>query len=458
MQTVAPDSQLEKVPNPDACWALLERVAASAPFKRTARLRELLLYIGRRSLKDNCEKIHESEIGSAVFERPANYDTSVDTIVRVNVTELRKRLEAFFNSEGRHEALIMEIPRGSYVPVFHYRPPERELTTEPPSTPQTLLSGARPDVPDTLRSSGRSRGLPAERIVTTLVILVLAAACAYFWSRYRNLHQSLYAWQSKPAVTAFWSQILSANANTDIVLADASFGLLQDIGKTSFTFDDYLSRSYISQIQAQHLSPEMHSAMNRIALWNLGSQDDFKLAERFLALDPAGKRIHLYDARDYMPDLITRDNVILIGGRISNPWDDLYEARMNFTVEFDDDGSISVVNRAPTHGEQQVYEATPSVGYCVVGYLPNPDQSGIVMLIEGTNAEATEGAGDFLLSNDELSNLKQMLHANKLPYFEVLLKVSSVPGTPLTTTIEAYRNHSNAPAPFPAHSASKTGP
>jgi hypothetical protein len=66
-----------------------------------------------------------------------------------------------------------------------------------------------------------------------------------------------------------------------------------------------------------------------------------------------------------------------------------------------------------------------------------------VLIIEGSNAEATEAAGNFLLSEVQLSNFKGMLRKNKLPYFEVLLKVSSVPGTPLTASIEAYREYSN---------------
>lgn len=103
MQTLATEPVPKQAPDPEVCWALLERVAASGQLRRAARLRELLLYIGRRTLKDNCSRIHESEIGSAVFERPADYDTSVDTIVRVNVTELRKRVEAYFESESFHE-------------------------------------------------------------------------------------------------------------------------------------------------------------------------------------------------------------------------------------------------------------------------------------------------------------------------------------------------------------------
>jgi hypothetical protein len=89
----------------------------------------------------------------------------------------------------------------------------------------------------------------------------------------------------------------------------------------------------------------------------------------------------------------------------------------------------------PTHAD--------SVDYCVVAYLPNPDHNGVVLVIEGTGAEATEGAGDFLLSDDQLSNFKKMMHVDKFPYFEVLLKVSSVRGTPLTATIVAYRAYPN---------------
>jgi hypothetical protein len=187
----------------------------------------------------------------------------------------------------------------------------------------------------------------------------------------------------------------------------------------------------------------MHAAVNRILAWNLGSPDEFMLARRILALDPLGKNIHLYNARYYMPDLLKRDSVILIGARKSNPWDELFESRTNFITQFDNNGLITVTNRSPAAGEQQTYTQTDSVEYCVVAYLPNPDDNGIVLLIEGTDAEATEAAGDFLLSEDQLYNFKKMLHVNKLPYFEVVLKVSSQRGTPLTATIEAYRAYPN---------------
>jgi hypothetical protein len=428
-----------ELPDSERCWALLERVAASAQLRRAARLQELLFYVGKRSLKDGCDRVHEQEIGSRVFNRPESYDTSVDNIVRSNVSDLRRRIEAYFNSEGLEETLIMEIPRGSYIPVFRYRPAEAEVASEASAKGQAAgvelpESSARP------RVSSHDRWMLGALILSGAVIAVLLVGCLVFWSQYRSMRRSLFGWQDKPAVAAFWSGTLNANPDTDVVISDATIGVAQALSQRTFSLNDYLSRGYVSQIQSEDLSPEMHAALNRVLSWNLASPDEFLLASRILALDPLGKKIHLYNARNYMPDLIKRDNVILIGARKSNPWDELFDSRMNFITQFD---SPRVINRAPTGNEQQTYPGSDSVGYCVVAYLPKEDHSGIVMLIEGTNAEATEAAGDFLLSEDQLSHFKQILHVSKLPYFQVLLKVSSVRGTPLAATVEAYRVYPN---------------
>jgi hypothetical protein len=427
--------QVNQLPDYQTRWALLERIAASPQLKRATRLQELLFYIAKRSLNDHSETVHEQQIGVEVFRRPDGYDTSADNIVRTNVSDLRKRIEAYFDSDGSDEALILEIPRGSYVPVFKSRPVEQ--------VPPTTIAIAAPsaDVQDLSRISRLRRFTHAALVAEAVISIALALACLYFWSQYRTLHRSLFAWQYQPSVAEFWNGIFDATADTDVVLADASLGLLQDINKDSFPFNDYLNRNYISETQARNMTPEMHVVVSRIIRWNMGSQDEFKLANRILKLDPLGKRVHLYNARDYMPDLSKQDNVVLIGGRLSNPWDDLFDGRMNFTVQFDSTGSSVVVNRAPAPGEQANYPEKNSLQYCVIGYLPNPNHNGVVLLIEGTGAEATEAAGDFLLSESQLSNLKKTLNADRFPYFEVLLRVTSVEGTPLTATVVADRTY-----------------
>src|SRR5579864_5886903 len=109
--------------------ALIERVAGSAQFRRSARLRDFLLYVGGQSLKEGCPEIHEQEIGAKVFGRSPSYDRSQDNIVRVNATELRKRIELYFATEGARETLVLEIPRGAYKPVFHRRVSQTEEAT-----------------------------------------------------------------------------------------------------------------------------------------------------------------------------------------------------------------------------------------------------------------------------------------------------------------------------------------
>ena len=115
----------------EACWRVLERVAACSTLKRAARLRAFLLYAGAQSLKEGRAELHEQEIGETVFGRESNYDTSQDNIVRVSASELRKRIEAYFAGEGLDEPLIFEIPRGSYVPQFRLRSPAALPVSEP---------------------------------------------------------------------------------------------------------------------------------------------------------------------------------------------------------------------------------------------------------------------------------------------------------------------------------------
>ena len=180
-------------------------------------------------------------------------------------------------------------------------------------------------------------------------------------------------------------------------------------------------------------------------------------------MDPLDKKIHLYSARQYMPALVKQDNVILIGGRISNPWSELFENHLNFIENtiFEGLGIDNCDQSRPRCWRTANLHVDRSVGYCVVAYLPNTGHDGKVLLLEGTSSEATEAAGDFLLSADQFTAFKNMLHTAQLPYFEVLLKTSQVRGTPFTATVEAYRIYPgpalkfsrNLPAPSPAKTA-----
>jgi hypothetical protein len=282
-------------------------------------------------------------------------------------------------------------------------------------------------------------------MLAVALILILAAGCFVLWTENNTLHRSLNTGQSTPVVGAFWSGILNTRSNTDIILADTSFALIEDITKRSIPLSEYLSRNYVIQIQAPKLSQDRRDDLDMIMRRNNGSLGDFRAAQHILALDPPGRNFHLYSARDYSPALVKQDNIVLIGARKSNPWVDLFAGGMNFSAEYDPNRGIDYIeNKAPAPGEQAIYAAPPSPstgGYCVAAFLPNPQQSGKVLILAGTDSAATEGAGDFLTSDDQLSRFQKMLHVTTLPYFEVVLKTTNLNGTPIDAKIVAYRTY-----------------
>jgi hypothetical protein len=283
-------------------------------------------------------------------------------------------------------------------------------------------------------------------VLQVVLLLALASGCAWLWIQNQAMRRSLYPWQSTPALNGFWSEFINARPSTDVVLADTSFALIEDITKKPIPLNEYLDHSYVETVQSHDLSADRREDLGLIVQRNFGSVGDFRVAQRIGALDPLGKNIHLYSARDYVPALVKQDNVILIGGRKSNPWVDLFSSRLNFTVEYDPIRFVNFIrNHAPAPGEQEIYNSPPAPGpnsgYSIVAYLPT-DEGGKVLIVAGTGSEATEGAGEFLTSEDQLAAFRQLLHVSSLPYFEVLLKTTHLNGTPMEATVVAYRTYS----------------
>ena len=330
---------------------MLERIAESPQLRRSIRLRELLFYVGRRSLKEGCERIHESEIGVEVFGRPNGYDTNVDNIVRTNVTELRKRIDAYFEAEGIDEALVVEIPRGSYIPVFRQRSSRAKIPTQTidpavapkAEEPEIATSVRRPSIPPA--------ALVAALILSGAVILILTVTSFMLWNQNRAMHRAVSPWRNSPSLAAFWSGFLDGRRDTDIVLEDSSFLLVQSIDKQSFSANDYIQRTFLSQIQKQQLDASTQHDLDLIWGKKLDRASDVELALNILALDRVSKSLHLYNARDYSTTPLTRDNVILLGNPTANPWDQLFEDRLNFRETAEVLYSI-VTNHSPAANEQ----------------------------------------------------------------------------------------------------------
>jgi len=105
----------------DQRWELVVRIAASHGFRRAPRLTEFLLFVCDRVVRGETADLTEQHIGIEVFKRLADYSTTEDNVVRAQARQVRFKLGEYFATLGKDEDVILEIPKGSYVPVFSKR-------------------------------------------------------------------------------------------------------------------------------------------------------------------------------------------------------------------------------------------------------------------------------------------------------------------------------------------------
>lgn len=83
------------------------------------RLSHLLRYMGEKLFSGQSDQITEYNIATEVLGRSKSvFNAAEDAIARVETHRLRKRLVAFYESEGREHLIHVVLPAGSYVPVF----------------------------------------------------------------------------------------------------------------------------------------------------------------------------------------------------------------------------------------------------------------------------------------------------------------------------------------------------
>jgi hypothetical protein len=402
--------------------ALVERVLRSRSFEKSARLREFLGFTCRRALEECGADVHEQDIGCAVFGRPADYDTSVDNIVRVNASQLRKKLEQYFAGEGAAERLVLTLPKGRYVPDFHERAVEPAAVAAP-AAEQEAAGGW-------LENRRMRRGVVALAAVAP-VLAVVCLAMAFNLRQPRV--QSRNELESNPNLNALWSQLIRKDMRTDVVVTDSSLGLIQDLIGHSIPLADYVHPDVWGQVEELKGRPEAQEAARLAARRHYTSFANVNLARRILSL--AGddqNRIGVHFAREFGARQMKADNVILFGSVRANPWVELIEGQMNFRFGFDAQSRRSYfANRHPKPGEPATYANDNVVSYCRVAFLPNLDRTGNILAISGTEMEGTEVGGEFLTSERWISNLRRFIPVDRngrFPGFEVLLRASKIAG------------------------------
>src|SRR5580700_11695741 len=106
----------------------LERVLESPGFSRNERLSRFLRFVVEGHLDGKDHELKESVIAVEVFGRSPGFDSRLDPVVRTEAVRLRARLSDYYLKDGKADALVIELPKGGYVPRF------REIAETPPHT------------------------------------------------------------------------------------------------------------------------------------------------------------------------------------------------------------------------------------------------------------------------------------------------------------------------------------
>jgi hypothetical protein len=397
----------------DAKRALVERVVASNHFKRSDRLCSFLRYVSACSLAGRTDEINEQLIGVQVFGKPTTYNTSEDNIVRTHARLVRQRLEAYFLNEGKDEPFRIHMPRGGYIPIFEI---PQAAPEEPPVAADAPLQ-ARLEVP-------KQRNPWVFALLGAAAGLILGIFATVGVHRLRN--------DGTPHVTPgthpLWASLFTPDRPTLIVVGDAGVLMFQNLSKTDVTVDEYAYHTYEKSPYAQTppgykwfpLALRTYTAFNEVE------------AVRYLTQLPEAQktRVRVVFARDLQADDLRHNNVILLGGPGYDPWEQIFEPKLNFRMSTNphQDGLL-VENVSPIQGESTVYsyaEGDPTRrGYAVISLLDNLSGDGHVLLVQGTTALGDGMAAEFLEDGKDLVPVLDESKTGANPKnFEMLLETS----------------------------------
>jgi hypothetical protein len=259
-------------------------------------------------------------------------------------------------------------------------------------------------------------------------VLLLLACLAIAWTA--GHRASAHSAQSEDPSHPLWAQLFDKSHETLVVPSDAGIVMIQNLTGHLVPLSEYINRDYLS-LKSPYKIDEQN--MRDLDAQRYTNVTDLNAVMRFSHLPEAdsGKFLVRYSRELQMQDLKDA-NVILLGSSFSNPWAELFEKTLNFEFEYQPHPNAShIVNRRPQAGELPVYEndATgPSHRtYAVIGFVPNLNNTGSVLLVEGLTMAGTQAAVDTLF---DLSMMRPLLDRfrnadGSLNPFEVLLETRS---------------------------------
>lgn len=317
------------------------------------------------------EELKERVIGTEVFQRPADYDTAQDNIVRVTATEVRKRLAMFYTSNHGVLNPNLHLSPGSYAVTFQWemedsRPQLREPEPSGPATP--------PFETHPVQAIHRFRLGWQAAVVCLLVVVCFVSVVVY-----RSRHAA-------DVVQRVWAHILQSSKPALICLPEPFvYGVASNLG----------------------ISVAMSGKPVQMPDAFVGIGDAFALADCVKFLSEHRKRWDLLPGNSTPSEALLAGPVVIIGNR-SNKWSRAMLENQRFFFDATQD---VIYDRANPQVRWRLTNLpddwSTTEDYAVVSRFTNPASGEPVIAIAGFTIYGTRAAGDFITNEDLLTKALQ---------------------------------------------------
>jgi hypothetical protein len=161
---------LQQTVNHDREREALQRLIASGTFARSPNLEKILVYLCERYFRGEATHVKEFHLATEVLGRPETFDPKKDSIVRVEIHRLRKRLKDHYEKTP-DETVRISLPEKSYAPEFQFAgEPVKEI-----------LGSEKQELPPPVAAPVVSAISTRSAIAGALLLIIVMATGAWLW-------------------------------------------------------------------------------------------------------------------------------------------------------------------------------------------------------------------------------------------------------------------------------------
>jgi len=383
--------------DPAAIREQLERLVAHPLFANSKRYPALLSYVVEQTLLGNASELKERSIGVEVFGQSPSYDANATPVVRITAGEVRKRLSQYYYDAAHEGELIVELPIGSYVPLFRapetrdQRIPDLTNSAAPSDTTEAVDAAIPAQLPpapsetQTAPSPWRLRWLVAALFVVLSGALGLGIGLRY--------HEA----PSVPPpsnIDRFWEPVISSANPATFCLGEPAKNLDAD------SINDY--EAPVSKPQPEKLYVRLHYS------GNLALADVITLTRAAAALEARHKTFRVVPASEASFAQLREGPSILIGA-FDNIWTLRVTQKLRFGFESKDGVALLVDRKSPQATSWATAWDLPyeklARDYAIVARIHDSTTGQPVIIAAGISEEGTEAAGEILYNSEYLDSL-----------------------------------------------------